>query len=267
MASYTPDGRSKAGRLPKRSEWTAFSDLLLQFSNLYVATYDRELIHGIINETPILHVSFNAPSKEGPQFPTILPMLGSIDTFSSDSEAHLYLHGSSVARLFRLIEGNEIALSIAATLLDGYVLALAPFHNSCNFRSAVAFGYGSIVSEPDEIQFALRSITNKSIPDRWENSRAPPTKAEITATAVLKVRIETASAKVRAGGPSDERADLQDTELVDRTWIGVVPTYLTLGEPMAGEHNGVKQVPEYLADWIADANSMGEQKAIDAVES
>lgn len=193
-------------------------------------------------------------------------MLGSIDTFSGDEEPHLYLHGSSVARLFRLTEGNEIAVTVAATLLDGFVLALAPFHNSCNFRSAVVFGYGSIVEDPEEVQFALRSITNKAIPDRWENSRAPPTKAETTATAVLKVRIETASAKVRAGGPSDDKADLQNAELVDKTWIGVVPTYLTHGEPIAGEHNRVKQVPEYIADWVADANSIGEQKAIDAVE-
>jgi nitroimidazol reductase NimA-like FMN-containing flavoprotein (pyridoxamine 5'-phosphate oxidase superfamily) len=194
-------------------------------------------------------------------------MLGSIDTFSNDSEAHVYLHGSSVARLFRLTEGSEIPLCVAATLLDGYVLALAPFHNSCNYRSAVIFGYGSMVTDQEEIQFALRSITNKSIPERWENSRAPPTKAEIIATGVLKVRIETASAKVRNGGPSDDKADLQNAEVIDKTWIGVVPTYLTLGEPIASEENKMKQVPEYLADWVADANSMGEQKAIDAIDS
>lgn len=269
MAAYTPDARSKAGRLPKRSEWTLQCIEYFQYTstNEYSATYDQELIHGIVNETPILHVSFNAPPKDGPQFPTILPMLGSIDTFSTDSEAHLYLHGSSVARLFRLTEGSEIPLCVEATLLDGYVLALAPFHNSCNYRSAVVYGYGSMVSDLEEVQFALRSITNKSIPDRWENSRGPPTKAEITATGVLKVRIETASAKVRNGGPSDEKADLQNPDVVDKTWIGVVPTYLTLGEPIEGEHNKVRQVPEYLADWVADGNSMAEQRAIDAVES
>lgn len=273
-SSYTPDARSKAGRLPKRST-NRPQTLFLESSFIPIlikcpATYDTDLVHNIINSTPILHVSFNAPPKEGPQFPTILPMLGSIDTFpssSSDEEAHVYLHGSSVARLFRLTSGSEIPLCIAATILDGYVLALAPFHNSCNYRSAVIFGHGSIVTDPEEIQFALRSITNKSIPDRWENSRAPPTKAEITATGVLKVRIETASAKVRSGGPSDDKADLQNSEVVDRTWTGVVPTYLTLGEPIASEYNKVKQVPEYLADWVADANSMAEQKAVDAVES
>lgn len=225
------------------------------------------MIHGILNEVPILHVSFNGPQKDsGPQFPTILPMLGACDTYPSDEEAHIYLHGSSVARLFKLTQGGEIPLCVAGTLVDGYVLALAPFHNSCNYRSAVVFGYGLLVEDPEEVQFALRLITNNSIPERWENSRKPPTKAEVTSTGVLKVRIETASAKTREGGPGDERFDLDNPEVANNTWIGVVPTYMTLGEPIAGELNKVKQVPEYLQDWVADANSMNEQRAIDAVD-
>jgi nitroimidazol reductase NimA-like FMN-containing flavoprotein (pyridoxamine 5'-phosphate oxidase superfamily) len=195
-------------------------------------------------------------------------MLGAIGTHSSDSEAHVYLHGSSVARLFRLSAGaSEIPLCVAGTLLDGYVLALAPFHNSCNYRSAVVFGHGSVVSDEDEVQYALRLITNNSIPDRWENSRAPPTKAEITSTGILKVRIETASAKVRTGGPGDDKADLTNPEVSGKTWVGVVPAYQMLGEPIEAEYNKVKDVPEYIADWCADANGMSEQRAVDAVES
>lgn len=193
-------------------------------------------------------------------------MLGAVATYPSDSEASLYLHGSSVARLFRLTNGGgELPLSVCGTFVDGYVLALAPFHNSCNYRSAVVFGYGSVVEDEDEVQFALRLITNNSIPERWDNSRKPPRKDEIQSTGVVKVRIETASAKVRTGGPSDEKADLQNAEVANNTWIGVVPTYFTLGQPIAGEENKVKVVPEYLQDWVADANSLNEQKAIDAV--
>lgn len=80
------------------------------------------------------------------------------------------------------------------------------------------------------------------------------------------MRIETASAKTRAGGPSDEKSDLQNADVVNKTWIGVVPAYTTLAEPVAAEENKVKQVPEYLEDWVADVNSMNEQNAIDAVE-
>lgn len=231
------------------------------------AEYDQDLVHSIINETPILHVSFNAPLKEGPSFPTVLPMLGAIGTFAGDDEASVYLHGSSVARLFKLTSNGEIPLCVCGTRFDGYVLALAPFHNSCNYRSAVVFGYGNLVEDEDEIQFALRLITNNTMPQRWENSRNPPTKSEITSTGVLKVRIETASAKHRVGGPSDEKFDLQNPDVVNHTWTGVIPTYLTLGEPIPSAENQVKAVPEYLEDWVADANSINEQRAIDAVES
>jgi uncharacterized protein len=130
----------------------------------------------------------------------------------------------------------------------------------------VVFGYGSLLTDPEEIMFALKLITNNSIPQRWENSRTPPNNAELKATGVLKVRIETASAKVRHGGPHDDRIDLTNAEVVDKTWVGVVPSYTVLGEPIASDYNKVKQVPEYLSDWVADVNSLNEQKAIDAVD-
>lgn len=193
-------------------------------------------------------------------------MLGVIGTFSEESGAHVYLHGSSVARLMRITADQEVPLCVCGTLLDGYVLSLTPFHNSCNYRSAVVFGHGMITSDPEEIEFALKLITNNAIPERWENSRTPPTKTEYTSTGILKVQIETASAKVRTGGPHDDRADLQSPEVAGKTWTGVVPAYQVLGEPIANEENKVKHVPEYLSDWVADVNSLNEQKAVDAVE-
>ena len=46
----------------------------------------------------------------------------------------------------------------------------------------------------------------------------------MTSTQILKVRVVDASAKVRTGGPGDDRADLKDEELRKKVWIGVVPT-------------------------------------------
>jgi nitroimidazol reductase NimA-like FMN-containing flavoprotein (pyridoxamine 5'-phosphate oxidase superfamily) len=39
-------------------------------------------------------------------------------------------------------------MTVSATFLDGLVLSLTPFHNSCNYRSAVVFGFASVVSSP-----------------------------------------------------------------------------------------------------------------------
>lgn len=218
-----------------------------------------------MNQAPILHVSFNAPSVDGPQFPTILPMLGAIGNYPGDSETSVYLHGSSAGRLFRITSNAEVPMCVAGTLLDGYILALSAFHHSCNYRSTVVFGHGRTVTDPDEIQYALNLITNNAIPQRWENCRGPPTNAELTATGILKVEIEAASAKTRTGRPDDDRADLQNQELVGQTWVGMIPAYQMLGDPIEADYNKVKRAPEYLSDWVADVNSMAEQYAVDAV--
>lgn len=215
-----------------------------------------------------MHVSFNAPESDpsSPTFPTTLPMLGCIGEYNSDDVPSIYLHGSSVGRLFKLTANGPLPLCVTATLFDGYVLSLTPFHNSCNYRSAVCFGHATLVQDPEEVMYALKLITNNSIPERWENSRLPPTKAELTSTGVLKMTIETASAKTRGGSADDERSDMRNPDVTSKTWVGVVPTYQVLGEPMAADHNQVKQVPEYLADWVADVNSLNEQRAVDSSE-
>ncbi len=62
----------------------------------------------------------------------------------------------------------------------------------------------------------------------------------MTGTQILKVKIIDASAKVRNGGPGDDRADLKDVELRERVWTGVIPTWTAYGEPIAavGEKGG-----------------------------
>jgi hypothetical protein len=44
--------------------------------------------------------------------------------------------------------------------------------------------------------WAMEKITNSVVADRWDNTRVPPNKTEMTSTQILKVRIVSASAKV-----------------------------------------------------------------------
>ena len=193
-------------------------------------------------------------------------MLGCTGQFSPNENPSIYIHGSSVARLTRLTAEGALPVCVSATFVDGYVLSLTPFHNSGNYRSAICFGHATLVQDPEEVLYALRLITNNAIPDRWENSRVPPTKAEITSTGILKVEIESASAKTRVGGPDDDKSDLRDEGTTASTWVGVVPSYQVLGNPVPAEYNRVGKVPEYVVDWVADVNSLNEQKAVDAVD-
>lgn len=180
-------------------------------------------------------------------------MIGFMGSFS-DSNASLsepldlYLHGYISSRLCRLGatsptgEEEGLPLTVAATHLDGLVLALTPNHHSYNYRSAILHGFATPVTDADEKLWAMEKITNGVVDDRWANSRIPPTKTEMTSTQILKVRIVDASAKVRSGWPGDDRNDLKNDELRAKTWIGVVPTYLKYGEPVASPENRVKKV-------------------------
>ena len=54
-----------------------------------------------------------------------------------------------------------LAITIAATKVDGIVLSLTPNSHSYNYRSAVLFGYGSIV------EARIFSEPNLSLSDRF----------------------------------------------------------------------------------------------------
>lgn len=59
-----------------------------------------------------------------------------------------YLHGYVSSGIMKQARGNAdsgLAITIAATKVDGIVLSLTPNSHSYNYRSAVLFGYGSLV--------------------------------------------------------------------------------------------------------------------------
>ncbi|KAH6842879.1 hypothetical protein B0I37DRAFT_206018 [Chaetomium sp. MPI-CAGE-AT-0009] len=236
------------------------------------AEYGLETIHQIVNSCPMLHVSFQAPDSP---FPAVLPMIGQMGSFSRPSAdlgdvLDLYLHGyvsSRIMKTTRSADSQEegIPMTIAASHLDGLVLALTPNSHSYNYRSAILFGHATLVTDVAEKLYAMELITNSVVPGRWEHTRVPPNAAEMQSTSVLRVRISAGSAKIRTGEPHDERADLEDGALLDRVWTGVVPVYTVRGEPVAGGYNRVGEVPGYLEGWRAEVNKDSEEYAREAV--
>jgi len=61
-------------------------------------------------------------------------------------------------------EEEGFPLTIAATHMDGLVLALTPNHHSYNYRSAVLHGYATPVMEVEEKLWAMERITNNVFP-------------------------------------------------------------------------------------------------------
>jgi nitroimidazol reductase NimA-like FMN-containing flavoprotein (pyridoxamine 5'-phosphate oxidase superfamily) len=156
----------------------------------------------------------------------------------------LLLHGSSASRMIRHIAaGHPICATV--TLIDGIVLARSIFNHSINYRSAVLFGEGTLIEDPDEKMAALARFTERLMPGRWDDARLPNRK-EFKATGIVAVPIETASAKVRTGPPVDEPEDI-DLPI----WAGVVPVHQAIAEPVPDEHvPGDVSLPHYLSEFI-----------------
>ena len=54
---------------------------------------------------------------------------------------------------------------------------------------------------------------------------------EVRGTLVVRLRLQEASTKIRAGGPIDDEADVGLTDV----WAGVVPARLAFGDPQPDE--------------------------------
>ncbi|KAJ5125690.1 FMN-binding split barrel-like protein [Penicillium atrosanguineum] len=236
------------------------------------ATYDLGPIHSIINDSHVLHVSFN-PGPEDP-FPAILPMIGQMGSFeypsaSIDEPLECYLHGyvsSRIMNLARKAEGDGLPICVATSKIDGLILSLTPNSHSYNYRSAILHGYATLVTDEAEKLWAMELITNSVLTDRWDNSRVPPDKAEMSSTVILKVKVVDGSGKIRDGGVSDERKDTDNEEITSKIWTGVVPVWETFGEPVPSGGSMMTEVPEHITSYIAKKNTQNRSLAEDAVK-
>ena len=172
--------------------------------------YDRALVHSVLDEALICHLGLDADG------PLTLPVM------HARIDDHVYVHVST---------GSGIAsrcptqVCVTVTLLDGLVLAKSQFNHSMNFRCVVIRGEAEVVEDRDEVARALDAIVERVSPGRSKASRRPNRK-ELAATAVLRVPILEASAKIRTGPPEDEP---EDADLP--YWAGVIPFTTVRGAP------------------------------------
>ena len=140
-------------------------------------------------------------------------------------------------------------------LVDGLVLTLTPFSHTYNYRSAMVHGTATFLEDDEEKLFAMELITNHVHPNRWTDSRNPPKKTELASTGIIRINITSASAKIRTGPPKDaDKDDWEDIQMRNRVWVGTIPVYETLGEPVTGEYSLVKEVPRGVMEYIGTRN-------------
>ncbi|MFI9601053.1 pyridoxamine 5'-phosphate oxidase family protein [Streptomyces sp. NPDC052043] len=213
-AAYTPTDRTVPTRSADR------------------ASYDRDLVHAILDEGYVCHLGF---VRDGG--PVVLPTL-----YARVGE-RLYVHGSTGSRPLRMAGKPDPGLPVCLTVthVDGLVLARSAFHHSINYRSVVVHGTAHQVTDPEEKRVALDALVDHVVPGRSADSRPANTK-ELAATAVLSLDLDEVSAKLRTGGVNDEPEDLSLPH-----WAGVVPVRREYGTPLAdGDLAPGVAVPGYL---------------------
>jgi nitroimidazol reductase NimA-like FMN-containing flavoprotein (pyridoxamine 5'-phosphate oxidase superfamily) len=203
MSSASPDAYTTTDRtVPTRSR--------------ELASYDRELVHAILDADYLCHLGF---IRDGA--PVVLPTL-----YARVGE-RLYVHGSTGSRPLRGAGRDDgLAVCLTVTHLDGLVLARSAFNHTVNYRSVVVHGIARQVTDRDERCAALDALVDHIVPGRAADSR-PANAKELAATAVIALDLHEVSAKVRTGGPVDSPEDLSLPH-----WSGVLPVTRTYGTPL-----------------------------------
>jgi nitroimidazol reductase NimA-like FMN-containing flavoprotein (pyridoxamine 5'-phosphate oxidase superfamily) len=214
VTEYEPTDRTRVRRKPSRG------------------SYDRELIHAILDEALICHVGFAVEGQ-----PYVIP------TIHARVGERLYLHGSTRNRTFgELAEGTPCCVTVS--LIDEVVLARSATQHSLNYRSAMVLGTGRRVTDEAEKAEALCAVVEHMVPGRSDAVRGPSSD-ELEGTDVIAIQIEEASAKARTGPPIDKREDVDE-----RTWAGVLPLEIGALEPIAGEDVAADVTPPaHVAKW------------------
>lgn len=193
-------------------------------------SYDHAAVFAVLDAGLLCHVAYTFDGQ-----PYCTP------TIHWREDDMLYWHGSSASRMLRNLRGGTPAC-LTVSHLDGLVLARSGFNHSANYRSAMCFGTARIIDEPDEKLKALAGVVDRFYPGRSETLR-PISVQEAKATTVIGMRIEEASAKVRAKGVGDDEEDYGHP-----VWAGVIPVRMVVGaaEPCPRLLPGVER-PQNLA--------------------
>jgi nitroimidazol reductase NimA-like FMN-containing flavoprotein (pyridoxamine 5'-phosphate oxidase superfamily) len=193
--------------------------------------HDFATIAAILDAGFVCHVGYEVDGQ-----PYVVP------TCYGRADRRLYLHGSQLSRTMREL-GRGVPVCVTVTHVDGIVVARSGYHSSINYRSAMILGHAEPLPDADR-EAALRTIVEQIVPGRWPALR-PPTRGELDLTAVVRVEIVEASAKVRTGPPGDDEADYALP-----IWAGVLPLELRAGSPEPDPRlaPGVP-VPAHVEDW------------------
>lgn len=189
----------------------AKSDLTKLHRSQKRGSYDKQLVHEILDQGVVAHVAY----VDGEGNVKISPMI------YGRQEDFLYLHGHVSAGVLR---NGSIDLCFCMTLEDGLVLARSGMHSSVNYRCVMVHGKAEEVADPTAKWSSLDLIVDHAAgpsPGFSQTVQRPMTEAEVASTRVLRLEMKDGcvSAKTRAEGANDDKEDIENPKL----WAGIVP--------------------------------------------
>lgn len=211
---FPPTSRTQVKRIPDRGH------------------YEKQTIYNILDEALYCHVGF---ASEG--HPFVIP------TIHVRIDDHLYIHGAPASRMLRTLS-DGVPACVTVTLIDGLVLARSAFHHSMNYRSVIALGTLTPVTDPDEKSRAFNALVEHIVPGRNADAR-PPSTNERNGTALMAMPLKEASAKIRTGPPVDDEDDYALP-----VWAGVIPLSLEPSDPIPDKkmHSDIP-CPDYVQNY------------------
>ena len=156
--------------------------------------FDKATVYDILDSAMVAHIAYTIDGQ---------PFCTPTGFWREDDK--LYWHGSTASRMIRT-EGPGVPVCVTVTHLDAIVLARSGFHHSVNYRSVMAFGTASLVTDPAEKTRALDGFVDRFFPGRSQEIRQP-TGQEFKATSFIVMPIDEASGKVRSTHVIDDEED------------------------------------------------------------
>jgi uncharacterized protein len=188
--------------------------------NAELGSYDKKVVHAIIDEAAMCHVS---AVVDGTPY-----IQATVHWREGES---VYIHGAVKNKMIKAIsQGSQACLAFSH--FDGYLLPRSGFNHAVLYRSVVAFTEGRIVEHPDEKRRQLKIYIESIQPGRWQHIR-PPSEDELKQTGIIEFPLTEVSAK---SIPLEMAALLMpggEMEVPDdaayNPWTGVIPYETTAG--------------------------------------
>lgn len=195
----------------------------------WLAKYDKPTVYSILDATPQCTIAYIHEGK-----PIVTPCL------QWREDDFIYWHGAKAGRMIKAVAGQEVCLAVS--LIDGLVCARAAFNFNINHRSVMVYGTPELVDDAAEKERQLKLFVDRLIPGQWDRLR-PMTPQELKATAVLRMPLTEASAKIREGAPEDNDGDYEFP-----VWAGHIPVGVRIDPPVPDPRNlpGVEMPPDVL---------------------